>query len=138
MATNKELESRLEQLEEQNRLLRQLVPGLEGPSDAIDIKDRADYIEHGSEKHATFIGLVEVDESEMEDAEKMQYVLYESPKSGKIWRLEDELGIQQAFPGLDPTKVSLMVLRQKVSSFDAGKPPIPATAQPLLVPQTAF
>jgi len=135
MATNKELEKRLNDLEEQNRLLRKLVPGLEVQSGEVDIEERADFFPHGSEKHAAFLGLIEiVGEDELEDAKLMDYVFYESPSTGRIWRLEDELGVQQAYPTIDPTKSVRLVLRQKISSFEGGKPPIPDTAPMLLVP----
>ena len=135
MATNRELEKRLSDLEEQNRILRQLVPGLEVQSSEVSIEDRADYFPHGSDKHAAFLGLVKiVGDDELENAKKIGYVFYESPDTGDVWRLEDELGVQQAYPNVEPTKAVRLVLRQKVSSFEAGKPPIPDSAPMLLVP----
>lgn len=136
MTTNAELEKRVRQLEEQNRLLRQLIPGLETVQLAEEVTDRADYIEHGSEEHAIFLGLVQVHEEDIEDATKNKYILYESPLTGITWRLEDEVSPFMAFP--DPEKIARLTLRQKVSSLEAGKPPIPDNAPSLLVPSTAF
>lgn len=135
MAINKELEERLQKLEEQNRLLRRLVPGLESERDIEDVTKRADYIEHGSDQHAIFLGLIEVQEQDKEDANRNQYILYESPNTGKTWRLEDEISPFTAFP--NPEKIALITLRQKVSELEAGKPPIPDGAPPLLVPRSA-
>ena len=137
MANKNDTEARLAALEEQNRLLRQML-GLEGQTTAVAVTDRKDFVEHGSEKHAIFLGLIQVSSAELEEAEKNKFVLYDSSVSGKTWRLEDELTVSQAFPTLDPDKAILMVLRQKVSELESGKPTIPDTAPPLLVPQSAF
>ena len=135
MATNKELAQEIEQLKEQNRVMAQLL-GLSPQRVAEDVTQRGDYIEHGSEAHAIFMGLIEVREDEMEDAKRNEYILYESPSTQKIWRLEDEVSPFMAFP--NPDKIALLTLRQKVSSLESGKPEVPPTAPPLLVPRSAF
>ena len=130
MATNKELEREVQEL----RKLVAQVMGVEvaNISATEDVTQRADYIPHGSDKHRQFLGLIEV--NDLEDAKRNEYVLYESPDTGKVWRLEDELTPIQAFPGVDPDKVIKMFLRQKVSSFESGPPEVPDYAPPLFVP----
>lgn len=135
MATNKELAQKIEQLEEQNRVMAQML-GLSPQPAAEDVTQRGDYIEHGSKEHADFLGLIEVSEDDMEDANKNEYILYESPSTGTIWRLEDEISPFTAFP--NPDKIAKLTLRQKVSELESGKPEVPAHAPPLLVPRTAL
>ena len=135
MATNKELEQEIQQMKEQNKVMARML-GLSPEPTAEDVTQRGDYIEHGSPKHAIFLGLIQVEESDMEDAHKNEYILYESPSTGIIWRLEDEISPFMAFP--DPVKIAKLYLRQKVSSLESGKPVVPADAPPLLIPQTAF
>lgn len=135
MATNAELEKKLKQLEEQNKVMAQML-GLSPVSDAEDITERADHIKFGSPEHAQFLGLIEVSDGDMEDAKTNEYILYESPNTGTTWRLEDEVSPFMAFP--NPDKIAKLYLRQKISSLESGPPPVPADAPPLLVPQTAF
>lgn len=89
--------------------------------------DRADYIAFGSDLHAAFLGLIEVQEGEAGD-----FLTYKSEKSGKLYRLEDEVTPFMTFP--DPRQVAALVLRQKVSELEAGPPPIPADAPPMWRP----
>jgi len=135
MATNKELEKQIKQLQEQNKVMAGLL-GLSPAPVSEDVTKRADYIEHGSNQHAIFLGLVEVTEDQMEDAKTNDYILYESPNTGKTWRLEDEISPFMAFP--DPTKIARLFLRQKVSSLESGRPKVPDFAPPLIVPTNAF
>lgn len=128
------VEQRLEQLENENRRMAQVL-GLSADT-AAKVTERADYIEHGSAQHAIFLGLVEVEDQDMEDAIKNKYILFESPLTRKTWRLEDEISPFVTFP--NPEKVALNALRQKVSELESGKPSIPLDAPPLLVPQSAF
>ena len=117
MATNKELE---QQIAELTALLARagigpqpLEPG------AIPPEQRSDYIEFGSDKHAAFLGLERVDN--IEEAEKSGYIVYTSPKD-KSYRLLDEVGAARLMLPLEPSKGILMILREKVSSFESGRP----------------
>lgn len=94
---------------------------------AADPKDRVDYIEFGSPEHAAFLGLVKVEEAESER------LTYTSPKTGDIYALEDEVTPFMGYP--DPKQVAELVLRQKVSSFESGPPPIPEGAPPMWIPR---
>ena len=116
MATNKELEQRIAELE------RALAMATGGPPQPrrIPEKERLDYIPHGSDKHLTFLGLVRVDD--VEEAERNRYVVYRSPDSGQAYRLLDEMSAAQVMRPMDPDKGILMVLRQKVSAFESGEP----------------
>jgi len=133
--TNKELEIEINKLKEQNRVMAQLL-GLSSESVAEDVTDRKDYVGHGSPEYALFLGLIEVLEDDMADAKINEYILYESPLTGKTWRLEDEVSPFMAFA--NPDKIAKLYLRQKVSSLESGKPSVPAGAPSLLVPRTAF
>ena len=86
----------------------------------------SDYIPFGSEKHAAFLGVVEV--SDVEQAKRDGFTVYTSPNTAKQWRLEDEIGALKFYPGVDPNKAALLVLRQKVYSLESGVPPIPSGA----------
>ena len=134
MATNKELEDIIKQQAEQIRVLSEAIGLGQSAKPAEDVTERGDYIAHGSKEHAAFLGLIPVGENEIEDALGNKFVLFESPTTNQTWRLEDELTISQAFPGIEPDKIVLLVLRQKVSTLEAGKPPIPDHAPPLHVP----
>ena len=92
----------------------------------------ADYIEHGSSQHATMLGLVEV--SDLEQAQKDGYTLYASPRTGKTYRLEDEIRALQYVPGVEPRQAMLVVLRQKVNGLESGPPQVPANAPPMFDP----
>ena len=126
MATNRELESRVKQLE---ALLAQV--GLAVDSASSDLpEDRPDYIAHGSPEHAQFIGLVLLENPEDADGR----TVYVSRQTEQMYCLEDEIGVMRFYPGVDPEKAIYTVLRQKVSAFEAGEPPIPENAPTLLVP----
>lgn len=98
-------------------------------------QEQTDYVEYGSTRHAAFLGIVEVDD--IEQAMRDGYTVYTSVSTKKTWRLEDEIGILKNYPGIDPSKAALLVLRQKVATFEAGKPPIPANAPPMYVNEEA-
>lgn len=136
MATkDSDLQKQINELKEQNRQMAAMM-GLSVATPAEDVTERADYIEHGSPQHAVFLGLIQVGEQDMEDAKLNDYILYESPITGKTWRLEDEISPFTSFP--NPEKIARLVLRQKVSSLESGPPTVPADAPPLLVPSNAF
>ena len=102
MATNKELQARLDKLEAM--LAAQF--GRSAPSPLVSGKDRLDYIEFGSDRHAEFLGLTK-DEG--------------NPDNPAGWRLTD------------PTRWGMMarpemleeVLGQLIRELKSGPPPTP-------------
>jgi predicted RNA binding protein with dsRBD fold (UPF0201 family) len=126
MATNKELQ---EQIEGLRKLLEQ-----HGIADAArfvtDPTERADYIAFGSPKHAAFLGLVKVDDVERAKADG--YIVYTSPKTDDSYRLEDQVTPFMHYP--DPKQVAVLVLQQKVSSFEAPPPGPSPDAPPMWDP----
>jgi len=124
MATNKELEAQVKALYaalERN--------GITLEQKAVPDTERGDYIELGSPKHATFLGLVEVEDAE--DTE--DYIIFQSPTTGKTYRLEDEVTEFMRYP--DPEKAARLVLRQKISSLESGPPSPPTGSPPLWQPR---
>ena len=91
----------------------------------VTTEDRADYIEHGSDHHAVVLGLVPA-ESGDED-----HITFTSPRSGKTFRLEDELGQFMNFH--DPEKAAQLTLQQKVNELEIA-PGVPDTALPMWQP----
>jgi len=125
MATVNELQAQIEQL---TKLLAR--HGIVAPAPAATRPElRADYIPFGSPQHAAFLGLVEVkkDEPNLSD-----FILYTSPRTGKIYRLEDQVTPFMTFP--DPKQVAALVLRQKVSVLEGGPPPASEDAPPMWRP----
>ena len=110
MATNKENEQQIaEQAAQIEALTRQVAGLLEAvgvPAGPVMVapEDRADYIEHGSDRHATFMGLVPAEEDD--------------PFGHESWKLVDRTIFG---PNARPEFLA-EVLRQKVSSL---KSPIP-------------
>jgi hypothetical protein len=100
------------------------------PKEKLD--HEPDYIPHGSPQHATMLGLVEV--TDLDQAKKDVYTLYTSPRTGKVYRLEDEIRALQYVPGVEPEKAMLVVLRQKVNGLESGAPQVPANAPPMFNP----
>lgn len=90
---------------------------------------QTDRIEFGSAQHMAFLGLVEVHEGD--DVVGSQ--TYTSKKTGRIYRLEDEVTSFMHYP--DPSQIALLTLKQKVNEFEAGPPPIPANAPSLWQPK---
>jgi len=125
MATTKELQAQLARLE---ALLD--AHGIRAPAQAAETpEDRPDYIAFGSPEHATFLGLVEVED--VETAKEQGYTVYTSPGRGAHWRLEDETRPLSLYPGMDPEKAIRAVLRQKVAEFEAPPPQAPDSAPPM-------
>lgn len=118
-----------EQVQNLTALLRQ--HGIIPPEQKKQEK-QYDYIEHGSDKHARMIGLVEVLEGE--DTEHC--ITYISPKSGRTWRLQDEITPFMQVP--NPREIAALTLRQKVSTLDTGKPEVPEGAPPMWRPAPVF
>ena len=117
MPTTKELEQKIDELTA--LVARHGIRDSPTERGAIPPEERSDYIEFGSDKHAAFLGLERVDD--IEEAEKSGYIVYTSPK-GKSYRLLDEVGAARMMLPLDPPKGILMILREKVSSFESGPP----------------
>ncbi len=102
-------------------------PGAVGRSQ----KKNADFVDYGSPEHRIFLGLIEVEKEDLPEArDEYGYLIHRSKTSGKHFRLEDEITQFLAYP--DPAQVALLVLRQKVSSFECGPPQVPADAPALL------
>jgi hypothetical protein len=91
---------------------------------------RTDFIAFGSDEHRRFLGLVVVDE----DDDPTGYTTYKSPESGITYRLEDEIGVVGMYPGVDPDKAAILVLRQKINELEGGAPSPPENAPSLWQP----
>jgi len=121
MATNRELEARIRQLEQ---MLAQ--SGISAqPQGELAPEDRPDYIEFGSPEHATFLGLVLLDDGE-DPPQGQRFVL--PGLTGQLYCLEDEIGAMRFYPGLSLDEVAPVVLRQKINCLEGGVPPIPDNA----------
>jgi len=130
MATSKELEARVAQLEQALEGSGLVIPATE----STDPKERPDYIPFGSDRHRVFLGLEIVED--VAQAEKDRYVVYTSPTTGVSYRLTDEVAAVQRGHGMDPDKAVLFELRQKAASFESGMPkpqgkPIPLAHVPI-------
>jgi len=117
MATQRELEQKVAQLEQ---LLVQYGIVAAPDARAMRLEDRPDYIAFGSDKHLAFLGLLKVDD--VEAAIQNRYTIFTSPDTGQTYRLIDEMNAALMMRPMDPDKAILMILRQKVSSFEAGEP----------------
>lgn len=122
MATNKELEARIEVLTE---LLAQhgLTPQ---PQVATKVTERGDYVEHGSPAHALALGLVKV------NGDSKKRCTFTSPTTGTTYALEDEVTPFLQYP--EPVVVAGLVLEQKVNELELA-PVVPADAQPMWRPR---
>lgn len=125
--------SKIDELTKELANLKALL-GIGAPTPSGDPKDRPDYIEHGSPKHAQFLGLVLVDEAD----DPTGYVTYQSRDTGRTYRLADEIGVLTHYPGTDPAQAALMILRQKIGELESGKPQAPANAPSMWVPVDQF
>ena len=127
MATNRELEARVQQLEQ---MLAQFgIAAAPPPSD--DPTARPDYIAFGSQEHATFLGLVLLDDGQ-EPPQGQTHIL--KGKDGQLYCLEDELGAMRFYPGLSLSEVAPVVLRQKINCLEGGPPSIPDNAPAMWTP----
>ena len=127
MPTNKELEQRVKDLENMLAARGFSARPTELPEDE---KERSDYIEFGSERHAVLLGVMLVDD--VGQAEAAGDYVFTSPKTGQAYRLEDQITAFMSYP--DPAQVAKLVLRQQVSVLEAGPPPIPEDAPALWNP----
>lgn len=126
MPTNRELEQEIAEL---RKMLAQLV-GVPMATEPTDPTKRADYIEYGSPAHAIFLGLIPLET--MDQAEER--TTYTSPRTQKLYCLDDEIAAVRFFQGVDPDKAILLVLRQKVNVFESGPPQVPEHAPPMWQP----
>ena len=125
MATVNELQAQIDAL---TKLLAQR--GIVAPAPAATRPElRADYIPFGSPQHAAFLGLVEM---KKDDPNAGDFILYTSPRTGKTYRLEDQVTPFMTFP--DPKQIATLVLRQKVSVLEGGPPAVPDDAPPMWRP----
>ncbi len=122
MAKIEELTQKVEQLE---RLLK--ARGIQ----ADPVVGQADYIAHGSPQHAAFLGLVEAKEGDI------SLITFTSPRTGKKYRLEDEMGATRYFPHIDPDKAVLLTLQQKVNELEIP-PTVPEDAQQPFRPEVVY
>ena len=132
MPTNKQLQEQIDQLMD---VVQRLGGGRFLPQMEREQGPPPDFIEHGSDKHTQFLGLVEVPEPDLDQAIKEdQYTVYKSRTTGRYFRLQDEISLLRDYPGIDPEKAALVVLRQKIGSLESGKPKAPANAPTLWKP----
>ena len=119
-------------LSEQVKELRDLLAshGIVMPGERNQPEMRTDYIAFGSDEHRQFLGLVVVDDGD----DPTGYTTYKSQSSGITYRLEDEIGAVYHYPGMDPEKAALIVLRQKINELEGGVPEPPANAPSLWQP----
>ena len=90
----------------------------------VKTEDRADFIPHGSDKHAAFLGLVPAEPGDDE------HITYTSPR-GDTYRLEDEIMQFLHYP--NPEQAARSTLRQKVNVLES-KPEVPEDAPSLWRP----
>jgi len=128
MAKVKELAARIELLE---ALLKRA--GIEQPVEALPPTERPDYIPHGSPRHAQLLGLVEV----VKDDPTITLATYASPRTERVFRLEDELGAIQFYPNIDPEKAVRLVLQQRVGELETT-PTVPEDAPPMFQPAAVY
>lgn len=107
--------------------------GIVPPAEAVPVEERPDYMAHGSVEHAQFLGLVEVRKSD--DTETI--ATFTSTRTGKTYRLEDELGAIRHYPGIDPDKAIRLVLQQKLNELEI-KPTVPEDAPPMFRPAAVY
>lgn len=118
MTTVKELEAQLAELQ---ATLAQNGIFAPKPARATD-KDRKDRIDFSSPEHLTLLGLIE-----MAPGDKDISLFITRKSQGKTYRLEDEVTAFMHYP--DPKQIAALVLRSKISEFNAGKPPRPSFAE---------
>ena len=120
MPINKELQQRIERLEE----LLAAQSGRPAPPSIVKPEDRLDYIEFGSARHAEFLGLTEDSDSPVG------------------WRLTDPT----QYGAMARPEFLENILHQKVTELVSGKPPAPQSvdrglpnyAPPMWTPDSAF
>jgi len=56
-------------------------------------------------------------------------------QNGQLYCLEDEIGAMRFFPGLSLDESVPVLLRQKINTYEAGKPPVFDGAPSLWTPE---
>lgn len=127
--------SKLDDLERELSQLKSLLArhGIQPSVEALPAGERPDHIPHGSEAHARLLGLVQVKEGD----KTVCLATYTSPRSGRAFRLEDEMGAVRFYPGIDPEKAARLVLQQKVNELEIP-PEVPADAPPMFKPAAVY
>lgn len=118
------LQKELDQLKDQLKTMFGLAPSGSPVS-------QANRLEHGSDEHAQFLGLIIVDESD----DPTGFTTYQSKDTGRVFRLDDELGAVAHYPGVDPDKAALMTLRGKINVLEAGPPEAPPNTPSMWQPE---
>lgn len=88
--------------------------GIRMPASGAPPEHAADYIKIGSDQHRQFLGLIEVNGDDDTDG----YTTHKSQHSDKVYRLEDELGVINLYPGVDPDKAAILVLKTKINDLE--------------------
>lgn len=122
-----DLTARVAQLE---ALLAQM--GVTLPTGPVDDTERPDYIGFGTPKHQAFLGLETVEDVPAAKADG--YTVLKGRETDQNYRLVDEMGAVQMMRPIDPDKAVLLVLRQKINTFEAGTPEPPEGAPAIFRP----
>lgn len=125
MPTVKQLEQQLADMRE----LLQKAGFYTPPSGEPDPAERGDYIEFGSDRHAAFLGLIEIEDEAAADGR----ITYKSTKTERWFVLLDEVTPFLNYP--DPAQVAKLTLRGKVASLESGPPQPPPNAPDMWVPR---
>ena len=125
MATNKELEQRVKELE---GFLRRIAPGI--MTSERDPVEQPDYMEPGSEEHLAFLGLVRVDP---DSPDQVGFDTRTSKDGKSVYRLVDPVGPYTNYA--DPAQAARIALLQKVESFESGPATVHDKAPKMWVPE---
>lgn len=127
MADQNKNTSEIEALRAELAQLKSLLHGMAGVPDKTKSGGQSDFIDWGSKRHAALLGIEQVpDEKDLLPGD----ISFRSPKSDKLYKLSDPVTPFMHFA--QPTEIARLVLRQKVSSFESGRPQVPADAPPLM------
>ena len=107
--------------------------GIVMPTPRGESAPQTDHIEFGSDAHRQFLGLVLVEEDDNVEG----YNTFVSPYTQKVYRLEDELGVVNLYPGVDPKTAATLMLRMKINELEGGPPAPPANAPRMWRPDDA-
>jgi len=90
---------------------------------------QTDYVAFGSDRHLALLGLVKVGEGDNVEG----FTTFTS-QTGTTYRLDDEMSVLSMYPGVDPEKAAVIVLRQKINVFEGGEPEPPDNAPQMWQP----
>jgi len=91
---------------------------------------QTDHIAFGSDEHRQLLGLVLVKEGDNVEG----YNTFVSPYTETVYRLEDELGVVNLYPGIEPRTAAILMLRMKINELEGGAPEVPENAPSLWQP----